>query len=127
MTPKEQQEAEARRAARGVTPPLDEFSWQPCPRNDGRMEWLCPHGVGHGNHTHGCDGCCERLDYPGRTYVDKSLDRPTVYVVTHFEDGPYGVFSRRSDAKDAISKTGNPSEWKIENFQVDELIGDLDD
>lgn len=39
-------------------------------RTDGRVEWLCPHGVGHtiavpaahvdsdARWTHGCDGCC---------------------------------------------------------------------
>jgi hypothetical protein len=31
-----------------------------------RGEYQCPHGVGHGNHIHGCDGCCERPDYPLR-------------------------------------------------------------
>lgn len=42
--------------------------WQDGPRADGRMEWTCPHGVGHGNHVHGCcgSGCCSREDYPGR-------------------------------------------------------------
>jgi hypothetical protein len=39
--------------------------WSPLPRADGRMEWMCIHGVGHGNHVHGCDGCCSRHDYPG--------------------------------------------------------------
>jgi hypothetical protein len=29
-----------------------------------RGEYQCPHGVGHGNHIHGCDGCCERDDFP---------------------------------------------------------------
>lgn len=25
----------------------------------GRMtEWICPHGIGHHNGAHGCDGCC---------------------------------------------------------------------
>lgn len=34
-------------------------------RADGRIEWVCPHGVGHtayspnGDYVHGCDGCCE--------------------------------------------------------------------
>lgn len=27
-------------------------------------EYYCPHGVGHGNHVHGCDGCCARTDFP---------------------------------------------------------------
>ena len=43
-------------------------------RQDGRVEWLCEHGIGHTiyvpkKHTkdiswwvHGCDGCCEQ-DY----------------------------------------------------------------
>lgn len=29
-----------------------------------RGEYMCPHGVGHGNHIHGCDGCCELPDFP---------------------------------------------------------------
>lgn len=31
-----------------------------------RGEYNCEHGVGHGNHIHGCDGCCSREDYPLR-------------------------------------------------------------
>lgn len=37
-------------------------------RSDGRIEWICDHGVGHtvwypegSSDTHGCDGCCSRL------------------------------------------------------------------
>ena len=30
-----------------------------------RKEWYCPHGVGHSNRIHGCDGCCTRHDFPG--------------------------------------------------------------
>ena len=26
--------------------------------DDGDKEWLCEHGVGHGDHVHTCDGCC---------------------------------------------------------------------
>ena len=42
--------------------------WEPMPRADGRMEWTCEHGVGHGNHVHGCceAGCCGRTDFPGK-------------------------------------------------------------
>lgn len=29
-----------------------------------RGEYDCPHGIGHGNHVHGCDGCCRRDDFP---------------------------------------------------------------
>jgi hypothetical protein len=31
---------------------------------DYRGEYTCPHRVGHGNHVHGCDGCCRRDDFP---------------------------------------------------------------
>lgn len=40
-------------------------------RSDGRLEWICPHGIGHTVQVpakykddkswwvHGCDGCCK--------------------------------------------------------------------
>ena len=53
--------------------------WKEYPRGggDGRMEWTCPHGVGHGNHVHGCcqDQCCSRDDYPGKDPIFKALNR----------------------------------------------------
>lgn len=40
-------------------------------RADGRVEWLCKHGVGHtifapermgkAGYVHGCDGCCSNV------------------------------------------------------------------
>jgi len=37
-------------------------------RADGRIEWICKHGIGHtvfyprgSNDVHGCDGCCKQL------------------------------------------------------------------
>ena len=37
-------------------------------REDGRIEWVCEHGVGHtvwyprnSNNVHGCDGCCNKM------------------------------------------------------------------
>jgi hypothetical protein len=40
-------------------------------REDGRVEWICKHGVGHTvynpndwekyKYTHGCDGCCSSI------------------------------------------------------------------
>jgi hypothetical protein len=52
------------------TTPEQPMKWVDAPRADGRMEWCCEHEVGHGNHVHGCDGCCERDDYPGRKTTD---------------------------------------------------------
>ena len=37
--------------------------------DDGHLEWLCEHGIGHGNHPHSCDGCClkrKKKDEPKR-------------------------------------------------------------
>jgi len=38
-------------------------------RTDGRIEWICEHGIGHTvwypknlSATHGCDGCCKKLN-----------------------------------------------------------------
>lgn len=42
----------------------DEPFWELMMRADGRVEYSCPHGVGHGWHPHGCDGCCSRKDFP---------------------------------------------------------------
>lgn len=41
----------------------DEPFWQ---KSSYRGEFTCPHGVGHGNHVHGCCGfkCCQRNDFP---------------------------------------------------------------
>ena len=36
-------------------------------RNDGRIEWICKHGIGHTLYNpdnfgvHGCDGCCNKI------------------------------------------------------------------
>ena len=42
------------------------FNW----RLDGRLEWICKHGIGHtvyakkDEYVHGCDGCCEKVNIP---------------------------------------------------------------
>lgn len=38
--------------------------WRKSIREDGRVEFICEHGIGHGLHVHGCDGCCGRPDFP---------------------------------------------------------------
>ncbi len=43
--------------------PLDTDYWT---YSGYRGEFTCPHGVGHGNHIHSCDGCCSRDDFPLR-------------------------------------------------------------
>ena len=48
--------------------PKAPVSWS---ARDGRNEWHCTHadgskGPGHGNHIHGCDGCCSHESFPGK-------------------------------------------------------------
>ena len=45
--------------------------WQKVIRQDGRIEYICSHGVGHGDHIHGCDGCCSKKDYPLFNPIEK--------------------------------------------------------
>jgi len=45
--------------------------WIKTMRQDGRVEYTCEHGVGHGLHVHGCDGCCARPDFPLRNHKHK--------------------------------------------------------
>jgi len=41
-----------------------------------RGEYQCPHGIGHGNHIHGCDGCCQRPDFPlNTTNIERTRKR----------------------------------------------------
>ena len=58
--------------------------WRPLYRETGLLEWTCEHGVGHADEdsaqeiadkyghkidtwlVHGCDGCCEKADFPGK-------------------------------------------------------------
>lgn len=47
--------------------PVEELSF----REDGGVEWICEHGIGHTvynpndwgkyNYVHGCDGCCKDI------------------------------------------------------------------
>jgi hypothetical protein len=34
-----------------------------CDYVDYRQELYCPHGIGHGHHVHGCDGCCSKKEW----------------------------------------------------------------
>jgi hypothetical protein len=90
----------------------DDPFWEDCPRADGRMEWLCPHGIGHGNHIHGCDGCCERDDYPGRKEGERKDNEPRG---GNREDGmPFVAVSQESgteantEAPDPVEETTCP-------------------
>ena len=47
------------------------MDWKKWYRLDGRIEYICKHGVGHGDHVHGCDGCCSRDDFPLKNKVKK--------------------------------------------------------
>ena len=43
-------------------------------RMDGRIEWICEHGIGHtiwhpkgSDFVHGCDSCCKKLKKDNKT------------------------------------------------------------
>lgn len=36
------------------------------------VEYACPHGVGHGQHVHGCDGCCSSESFSRRCLIANS-------------------------------------------------------
>ena len=55
---------EIEKIAKKYNKPVDEF----LQRIEGRIEWICEHGVGHtvwfpkgSDAVHGCDGCCRKL------------------------------------------------------------------
>ena len=63
------------------------MKWTEMPRADGRMEFQCEHGVGHGNGVHGCchEGCCGRDDFPLKNiklevYWVEDAIRGTIYM-----------------------------------------------
>lgn len=46
-----------------------DWPWPRYARYDGKVEYRCPHEIGHGG-VHGCDGCCADPRFPGRTDDD---------------------------------------------------------
>ena len=42
------------------------WHWPICNRHDGKIEWACRHGIGHGE-VHGCDGCCSDPNFSSIT------------------------------------------------------------
>ena len=61
------------------------MEWIKVRRMDGRIEYNCEHGVGHGVHNHGCDGCCSRDDYPPTLSLRKKWKRKLrPYIVQLF-------------------------------------------
>ena len=63
------------------------MKWTKNIRGSGLLEWVCEHGVGHPDFesaklvaksyghpvgtwlVHGCDGCCNREDFPGNKKI----------------------------------------------------------
>ncbi len=49
------------------------MKWSRTYRENGLIEWVCPHGIGHPSETqtkpknyyavHGCDGCCDTKEF----------------------------------------------------------------
>ncbi len=70
---------------RTITPAQGKYGGHRLTREDGRIEWICEHGVGHpiGHVTkwvnwmsvHGCDGCCSEPKVPKH------------FIHVHYKDG----------------------------------------
>ena len=61
------------------------MKWIKVKRMDGRIEYNCEHGVGHGVHNHGCDGCCSREDYPPTLSLRKKWKQKLRPYIVQFE------------------------------------------
>lgn len=47
------------------------MQWRMGRLEEREREWICEHGIGHWKWPHGCDGCCDRDDYPNHRHRDK--------------------------------------------------------
>lgn len=45
-----------------------------------KIEYACPHGVGHGEGIHGCDGCCRAKSFKRRLKRAKKKAKKTKKV-----------------------------------------------
>lgn len=63
-----------------------DWGWDINIRADGRVELICPHGIGHtawsqlGFLEHGCDGCCDSDHFKDVVKKLKDLHTATIYI-----------------------------------------------
>lgn len=71
-------------------------------RSDGRIEWICEHGIGHtifsenNNFVHGCDGCCSKIKFKF-----KQKDGKMMYLT---KPGNKIIWHKRSDGAIILSQ-----------------------
>ncbi len=100
------------------------FNW----RSDGRLEWLCEHGVGHTVHVppdkasesvyweHGCDGCCQKKNNSNRP----SKSEVASFIEANEPTGAPGLL----DALGALAPP--PLHLVVPEEEADyQLVGDL--
>lgn len=82
------------------------MEWTENPRADGRMEYQCEHGVGHGVGLHGCchEGCCGLDDFPL-----KNINTEEVYWTEDRLRGTY--FLKDSDGNVIVTCTECGEAW----------------
>lgn len=85
--------------------------WLEAPRADGRMEWKCKCGIGHGNHIHSCCGCCQHPDYPGKL---SHRDRLLLFIAEALEENwqEFDPLGRLEDDCTALRKLMQPVQNK---------------
>ena len=69
------------------------MDWIKVKRMDGRIEYNCEHGVGHGTHVHGCchDHCCSRDDFPPTLSLRKKWKRKLRKYIVQY-DAAYDTY-----------------------------------
>lgn len=78
--------------------------WNQCQlRGDGRIEWVCEHGVGHtiwapkeqgdAGYVHGCDGCCADLKINKGYSIKWNVEFSTEYMEYLLNLATQGYFS----------------------------------
>ena len=69
--------------------------WYTSIRMDGRIEYNCKHGVGHGTHVHGCDTCCDLVSYPiNRGHHSELPDDWKIIHASIIRNAVRGIFAR---------------------------------
>ena len=61
-------------------------------RPDGRIEYVCEHGVGHGN-IHGCDGCCSKNPIKRLLMMEDLLPEPDPELVSYVNKGGFSLIT----------------------------------
>ena len=102
------------------------MDWIKVRRMDGRIEYNCEHGVGHGVHVHGCchDHCCSRDDYPPTLSLRKKWKHKLRKYIVQFEAANSTYYSKIGKIERQMTKDFNDGyAYEIYQGYCSTLIG----